>query len=295
MTKKRPLRDVGASIRARLLDLSRERGQPFELLLTRFALERLLYRLSISAYRNRFVLKGAMLVTTWFDNPHRPTRDLDLLGYGDSSPDAMLAAFRELCATALDDGVQFDTQGLQIAQIREELKYGGLRLSTTAMIAAARIRIIVDIGFGDSVEPGVEEINLPVLLDLPAPKLRAYARETVIAEKFQAMVALGRANSRMKDYYDIWLMSQSYEFDPDRLARAIAATFQRRDTPIPDDIPDGLTPEFSADPNKLRQWTAFTEDLSPATALEVVVSGLSSFLMPHSKAAAALPVKTLPP
>lgn len=295
MTKKRPLRDVGASIRARLLDLSRERGQPFELLLTRFALERLLYRLSISAYRNRFVLKGAVLVTTWFDNPHRPTRDLDLLGYGDSSPDAMLAAFRELCATDLDDGVQFNTQELQVAQIREELKYGGLRLSTTATIAAARIRIIVDIGFGDSVEPGVEEINLPVLLDLPAPKLRAYARETVIAEKFQAMVSLGRANSRMKDYYDIWLMSQSYEFDPDRLASAIAATFQRRDTPIPEDIPDGLTPEFSADSNKLRQWTAFTEDLSPAPSLEVVVSGLSSFLMPHSRAAATLASKRLPP
>lgn len=291
MTKKRPLRDVGASIRARLLDLSRERGQPFELLLTRFALERLLYRLSISTHRDRFVLKGAMLVTTWFDNPHRPTRDLDLLGYGDSSPEAMLAAFRDLCAADLDDGVQYNTQELRVTQIREELKYGGLRLSTTAMIAAARVRIIVDIGFGDSVEPGVEEIDLPVLLDLPVPRLRAYARETVIAEKFQAMVALGRANSRMKDYYDIWIMSQSFEFNPERLASAIAATFQRRDTPIPESIPDGLTPGFSADSNKVRQWTAFIEDLSPAPSLEVVVSQLSDFLMPHAKHAVKLSEK----
>lgn len=292
MTKKRPLRDVGASIRARLLALSRERSQPFELLLTRFALERLLYRLSISTHRDRFVLKGAMLVTTWFDNPHRPTRDLDLLGYGDSSPEAMLAAFRELCAADLDDGVEFSTRELRVTQIREELKYGGLRLSTTATIAAARVRIIVDIGFGDSVEPGVEEIDLPVLLDLPTPKLRAYARETVIAEKFQAMVALGRANSRMKDYYDIWTMSQSYDFNPERLASAIAATFQRRDTPIPEEIPDGLTPGFSADLNKVRQWTTFTEDLSPAPSLETVVSQLSDFLMSHAKHAAKLMEKT---
>jgi hypothetical protein len=134
-----------------------------------------------TTHRNRFVLKGALLVTTWFDNPHRPTRDLDLLGYGDPSPEAMLAVFKEICSTELDDGIQFDTEQLRVTLIREELKYGGLRLSTTASIAGARIRVIVDIGFGDSVEPGVEEIDLPVLLDLAVPRLRAYARETVIA------------------------------------------------------------------------------------------------------------------
>ena len=167
------------------------------------------------------MLKGALLVTTWFDNPHRPTRDLDLLGYGDSSPDSVLGAFRKICAIDQDDGVRFDVDNLRIALIREELKYGGVRLSTNATIAGARLRIAVDIGFGDAVAPGLDEIDLPVLLDYPAPHLRAYSRETVIAEKFQAMVVLGRANSRMKDYYDIWLLSQTYKFDQSRLTDAI--------------------------------------------------------------------------
>jgi predicted nucleotidyltransferase component of viral defense system len=289
MTKKSATRNVGASVRARLLNLSRERGQPFELLLTRFALERLLYRLSVSQHRNRFVLKGALLVTTWFDNPHRPTRDLDLLGYGDPSPEAMLAVFKEICSTELDDGTQFDIEQLRVTLIREELKYGGLRMSTTATIAGARLRIIVDIGFGDSVEPGVEEIDLPVLLGLPVPRLRAYARETVIAEKFHAMVVRGRANSRMKDYYDLWLMSQSYEFDSGRLTTAITATFQRRDTPIPENVPDGLSSAFAEDADKVRQWTAFIEDISPSPrpSLDRVIAALSDFLMTHSRVAAA--------
>ena len=165
-------RDIGASIRARLHNLARERGQVFDLLLTRYALERLLYRLSLSAYRNRFVLKGAMLITTWFEDPHRPTRDLDLLGYGDSSAEAMSSVWKEICKIAVDDGITFDSEALRIDPIREELEYEGLRIRTTATMARARISVTVDIGFGDSVEPGAEEIELPVLLDLPAPRSR---------------------------------------------------------------------------------------------------------------------------
>lgn len=287
MTKKP--RDIGASVRARLLNLSRERAQPFDLLLTRYALERLLYRLSVSAHRERFVLKGALLVTTWFDNPHRPTRDLDLLGFGESSAESILAAFRDICGIEQNDGVTFDAAALRVTVIREELKYGGLRLMTTATIASARVRVVVDIGFGDAIEPGLEEIDLPVLLDFPPPHLRAYARETVIAEKFQAMVVLGRANSRMKDYHDIWLMSRSFEFDETRLARAIAATFRRRDTALPTTTPDGLTQEFAEDPNKARQWNAFIADLSTKDmpALRTVVGDIAAFLMPHVRRAQA--------
>lgn len=197
------IRNIGASVRARLQNLSRETGQSFELILTRFALERLLYRLSTSAYAERFVLKGAMLLTSWFEEPHRATRDLDLLGFGDPSPDAMVEAFKKILATDVDDGVTFDSDALRVDQIREKLEYGGLRLRTTASISGARIAVTVDIGFGDALEPGAELIDYPSMLDLPTPRLRAYARETVIAEKFQAMVALGRANSRMKDFYDI--------------------------------------------------------------------------------------------
>ena len=194
-------RNVGASVRQRLLNLARASGQPLELLLTRYALERLLHRLSISPHRHRFVLKGALLLTTWFEAPHRATRDLDLLGFGDPSDDALLALFRGIMAITVDDGVSFDTAGLQVQTIREDLEYGGSRLRTTAALAGARIPIVVDVGFGDAIEPGTEDIDLPVLLEMPSPHLRAYPQETVIAEKLHAMVMLGLANSRMKDYY----------------------------------------------------------------------------------------------
>src|ERR1700731_426146 len=148
-----PKRNMGASVRARLLTLAKERNQPNDLLLTRYALERLLYRLSTTKHRERFVLKGAMLMTTWFEDPFRPTRDLDLLGFGDPDPEAMLAVFREICAVDIDDGVVFDVAGLAVDLIREELEYGGLRIKTNATIDGAKVRIVIDIGFGDAIEP----------------------------------------------------------------------------------------------------------------------------------------------
>jgi predicted nucleotidyltransferase component of viral defense system len=279
-------RNVGASVRQRLLNLAHARGQSMELLLTRYALERLLHRLSLSPHRERFVLKGAMLLATWFDEPHRATRDVDLLGFGDAAEDALLGTFREIMAVQVDDGVRFDLKGLRIEAIREEVEYGGSRLRTTAALAGARIPITVDIGFGDAVEPGVEDIDLPVLLDMPSPHLRAYPPETVIAEKFHAMVALGRANSRMKDYYDVWMLTSAFEIDPGRLRRAITATFERRSTVIPAEVPDGLSDAFAADPAKQRQWDAFARNLSEqAIGLGSVVSDLrhklSGFLAPN--------------
>ncbi|HEY0686298.1 MAG TPA: nucleotidyl transferase AbiEii/AbiGii toxin family protein [Steroidobacter sp.] len=265
------------------MNLARERGQVFDLLLTRYALERLLYRLSISQHRNRFVLKGAMLVTTWFDDPHRPTRDLDLLGFGEASSESMLVVWKDICSIQVEDGVTFDGAALRASPIREDLEYGGVRLRTTATLARARIHVTVDIGFGDSVEPGPEEIDLPVLLDLPAPQLRAYARETVIAEKFHAMVALGRANSRMKDFYDLWMLSRTHEFDHGRLVQAIAATFKRRGTELPQTIPDAFTPAFFRDPSKLLQWAAFIRDLSTEPPpFETVVSEIAAFVRPFA-------------
>lgn len=254
-------RNIGASVRQRLLNLAHARGQPMELLLTRYALERLLHRLSLSPHRERFVLKGAMLLTTWFDEPHRATRDVDLLGFGDPTHEALLGTFREVMAIEADDGVVFDLNGLQIEAIREEVEYGGSRLRTTAALAGARIPITVDIGFGDAVEPGIENIELPVLLDMPSPHLRAYPPETVIAEKFHAMVILGRANTRMKDYYDVWMLTSALDLEPERLRRAIAATFERRNTAIPAEVPDGLSDALAADPGKQRQWAAFARNL----------------------------------
>jgi hypothetical protein len=169
--------------------------------------------------------------------------------------------------------VRFDLKGLRIESIREEVEYGGSRLRTTAALAGARIPITVDIGFGDAVEPGVEDIDLPVLLDMPSPHLRAYPPETVIAEKFHAMVVLGRANSRMKDYYDVWMLMSAFELDPERLRRAISATFARRSTAVPAGVPDGLTDAFAADPAKQQQWDAFRRNLSDSTPALVRIVG----------------------
>lgn len=171
------IKDIGASVRARLLKLSKANGQSFDLVLTRFALERLLFRLSRSAHADRFVLKGAMLMLSWLKDPHRATRDLDLLGFGDPSEDAILAAFREILAQDVEDGVVFDLDTLRIDRIREETEYGGLRLRTIASIGGARINVAVDIGFGDALEPGTEVVEYPVMLDSPVPRLQAHASD----------------------------------------------------------------------------------------------------------------------
>lgn len=280
------IKNIGASVRARLLQVSKTSGQTFDLVLTRFALERLLFRLSQSPHADRFVLKGAMLMMSWFDDPHRGTRDLDLLGFGDPSAEPMLATFREILTQDAADGVKFDIDALHAGRIREELEYGGLRLRTTALIGGARISLTIDIGFGDATEPGVEMLDYPSMLDFPMPRLRGYARETVIAEKFQAMVTLGRANSRMKDFYDIWILSRSFSFGNDRLARAIAATFARRETQIPEDLPDALTLAFAADEQKQRQWRAFVKDVAHDPGdLADVIRDIAVFVMPHAAAA----------
>ena len=282
----KPVRDVGASVRARLLNLAREKNQAMDLLLTRYAIERLLYRLSISKHARQFILKGAVLVTTWFDDPHRPTRDLDLLGFGDAGPEAMLAVFREIAQVPADDGLIFDIDSLRVDRIREHLEYGGVRLRINATLAAARIPMVIDIGFGDALEPGAEDVDLPVLLAFPRPHLRVYARETVIAEKYQAMVVLGLANTRMKDYYDIWMLSRMYEFDADRMVRALMATFERRGTRIPVDVPEGLSAAFSVSPGKQAQWTAFVRDLAiAAPSLDSVCADIGEFLKPYTAAA----------
>jgi hypothetical protein len=281
-----PVKNKAASVRAKLLNIARERNQTFDLLLTRYTLERFLFRLSTTKHKEKFVLKGAMLVVTWLDEPHRPTRDVDLLGFGSAKPEEVLAVFREICAVQLDDGVTFDADALVIDQNREDLAYGGLRIKTNADIGGAKVRVVVDIGFGDATEPGLTEIELPVLLDEPAPKLRAYPKETVIAEKFQAMVALGLANSRMKDFFDVWFLSKTFEFKDDRLAIAIAATFDRRKTPIPSDPPDALTDAFAADDTKVKQWKAFLEGVEgEPLELKTVVDDLRAFLTPHAEKA----------
>jgi len=265
--------NLAASIRARLKNQVDASGGDYNLLLTRYGLERLLYRLSISTHAQNFVLKGAMLLALWYDVPQRPTRDADLLGFGADDIDSIAKVFREICAIEVDDAIDFDAQSVQASRIRHDAGYGGVRVELGAMLDRARIKLQVDIGFGDVVTPAADVVTYPVLLDdLPAPRLRVYPKYTVIAEKFQALCMLGLANSRMKDYFDIWLLTSGSDVDASVLAEAIAATFSRRRTDLPAGWPTGLTPEFAADATKQTQWRAFLRksSLTAPTLSEIV-------------------------
>jgi predicted nucleotidyltransferase component of viral defense system len=278
----REVRNVGASVRARLLDRARAQKADFQILLTRYALERLLYRLSVSDQRERFVLKGAMLFATWQDDPFRPTRDLDLLGHGDADPAAVVESIRAICSVAVpDDGVIFDVAAIEAAPIRDEAEYAGVRVRTGATIAGARLPIQIDVGFGDAVTPEPVEIEYPVLLEAPAPVLRAYPPETVVAEKLEAIVSLGVANSRMKDFYDLWMIAQTFTFEGAVLANAVQQTFDRRRTSWPEQTPSGLGEAFANERDA--QWRAFlTRDrlaVAPASLIQVN-EDLRTFLQP---------------
>jgi len=248
-------KNMAASARARLTNRARERKENAQLLMTRYVIERLLWRLSVSPHRKLFVLKGAMLFSLWTPTPYRATGDLDLLGFGNNDPDQVAGLFREVMAIAADDGIVFQPDTIVAAAARAEDEYAGVRLDFLAELAGARLPIHVDIGFGDAITPGAQDIDYPSLLDLPQPKLRAYPPETVVAEKFQAMTALGMINTRMKDFFDLWAIANTFAFEGPVLAEAIAATFARRETPLPTEPPLALTPAFAE--AKQAQWTAF--------------------------------------
>ena len=251
-------RNLAASIRARLKQHADASKQDFNLTLTHYGLERLLYRLSVSAHSHSYLLKGALLFSLWYDLPHRPTRDADLLGFGLEDIDTAVANFREICQIAAEDGIAFDPASVKGVAIRKEAGYGGVRIDLTAKLDGARIALQVDIGFGDAVTPAPQTIGYPVLLgDLPAPQLRAYPKYTVVAEKFHAICLFGLANTRMKDYFDLWVLLGENTLDQAELRRAIGATFNRRKMAMPVTVPAGLSDAFAADAIKQKQWNAF--------------------------------------
>jgi hypothetical protein len=248
MTKGTP-KNLAASVRQRLLNLSRQRREDFQLVLTRYAVERLLFRVSQSRYRDQFVLKGAMLFQLWRGDMHRATRDLDLLGRGSNETATMIAVFQELCDTQVaDDGLRFDRETVSAEEIKPDDEYQGVRVSLDCVLDKAAVHLQVDIAFGDVVTPPPAEVAFPTVLDFPAPVLKAYPKESVVAEKLQAMVALGIANSRMKDFFDLWFLAGNFGFEGTLLQEAIAKTFERRQTPIPTDVPLALTDDFARDP-----------------------------------------------
>ena len=272
-------RHSAASVRARLKNHADATRQDFNQILTRYGLERLMYRLSVSPHAQNFLLKGALLFALWFDTPHRPTRDADLLGFGSDDPDVIAAMFRDICAIEVDDGIVFDPASVRANEIRTTANYGGVRVELKATLDGARLALQVDIGFGDAVTPAALEIVYPTLLDdLPAPRLRVYPRETVFAEKFEAIVKLGLVNSRMKDYFDLLALARENAMDGSLLAQAIAATFARRDTPLPTSLPVGLTDAFAHDSMKQTQWQAFLrKNRLAAPDLGGVVAELGAF------------------
>ncbi|MCO4761458.1 MAG: nucleotidyl transferase AbiEii/AbiGii toxin family protein [Myxococcales bacterium] len=278
------LKNLPASVRARLLNLARDKGEDFAGLLTRYVLERFMYRLGSSEHAERFVLKGATLFAIWSDQPHRPTRDLDLLGFGINDVPALVGVFQQVCEQDVEpDGLVFDPASVQGGVIREDQIYEGVRITLLATLARARISVQVDVGFGDSVFPEAESVEVPVLLDFPPPVLSAYAKETVVAEKLQAMVALGIVNSRLKDFYDIWVLARHNAFDGAVLSEAVRRTFTRRDSLLPLNPPVALTPEFSDDSAKAVQWRAFLRRgrlVAGEPGLDEVVVFLASFLLP---------------
>ena len=271
---------LAASFHARLLNRAKARGEDFNLVLVRYALERFLYRLSQLPARESYWLKGAMLFDLWFDVAHRPTRDADFLGFGPMEAGVLADTVREICAVPADDGMSFDPASIVIDDIREDARYGGLRVRLVGRLGNARTTVQLDVGYGDAVTPGPEEANYPTLLeDQPAPQLRVYPRASVVAEKLEAIVSLGMANTRLKDYFDLRALAREGALDAQQLADAIAATFTRRGTTVPAEMPLGLTDEFAHDPAKRAQWKAFLgKNRLEAPGLDEVVTNVRTFV-----------------
>ncbi len=254
--KREPPKDLAASVRARLFNHSQHAHADFQLILTRYAIERFLYRLGQSAYRERFILKGAMLFTAWAGWSPRPTRDVDLLGQGTPTRAELKKIMATVCGAVVEpDGLVFHPETIVVEAIREEQPYAGQRVQLRATLGAARINLQIDIGFGDVVTPAW--LTFPALLELPAPHILAYPRESVVAEKLEAMLHLGPVNSRLKDFYDLRLMAAQFSFDGRVLTHAIHATLQRRQTSLTARPPLALTPEFYQDRRRQTMWRAF--------------------------------------
>jgi predicted nucleotidyltransferase component of viral defense system len=281
MTRKTPV-NVAASVRARLLKVSKERREDFTLTLMNYAAERFLYRLAQSKYRDRFVLKGAMLFAVRVGEQYRPTRDLDLLGLGEASEAAVATAVRDIATTKVDDdGLVFDVDRLEVHAIREDNAYGGIRAVMQARLAEARIHVQIDVGFGDTITPAATDLDFPTLLaDMPSPNVLAYPTETIVAEKVEAMVHLGLSNSRMKDFTDLAIAARRTDFEGSTLAAAIRATFRRRGTQLPESEIVGLSDRFVQDARAQANWKAYVkrEGLRGFESLAQVVEELRAFL-----------------
>jgi predicted nucleotidyltransferase component of viral defense system len=277
-------RALPASVQARLVQHAKEIGVDPNHVLARYATERFLYRLSRSAHASRFVLKGALLMLVWLGETLRPTRDADFLGFGDLSEKSLTEILADVCSMEVDpDGMRYLASTIHVVPIRQDDAYGGLRASIEARLGSVRLPVQVDVGIGDAVVPEADWLEYPALLEFPRARLRAYRPETVIAEKLHAMVILGEANSRMRDFFDVYALANHNEFEGDALKRAVRATFERRRTRIPPTTPVALTPAFARLNTKEAQWLGFLRRngvRSAPTEFSEVVARLAVFLEP---------------
>ena len=286
---KRGTTNIAASVHQRLLNLAKSGGRPFNELLVYYAIERFLYRLSISRHAESFVLKGALTLLVWKTPVTRPTRDIDLLGRTSNDLKAIRVLMAEVCQQAVgDDGLIFDPASVTTDRIAEDADYEGVRASFEGKLGNARIAMQIDIGFSDVITPAPVAITYPVMLDQPAPQLMAYNRETAVAEKLEAMVSLGELNTRMKDFFDVWLMARSFDFDGRVLTQAVTGTFGRRHTPV-EVSPACFAATFTQNPVKATQWTAFVRNSKLAdvpTGFADVVAVVAGFARPVLEAVA---------
>jgi len=272
----REIKDLPASVHRRLLNKTRDEGRPFNELLQYYAMERFLYRLSKSPYSREFILKGALMLMAWNAPISRPTSDIDLLGNVENDVDAIVSLMKEICMQEVEpDGLVFDADTVTGEVIAEVAEYQGVRVGVRGNLGPARVNVQLDVGFGDPVVPSPVQFAYPVLLDMPVPRLRGYSRESMIAEKLESMARFGMLNSRMKDFFDIWLLSRQYDFDGKTLEMAVDKTFTNRGTEASPEL-IALMGDFSKDKAKSTQWRAFRRknrlDLVPIDLAEVVTS-----------------------
>ncbi|ARM33607.1 nucleotidyl transferase AbiEii/AbiGii toxin family protein [Legionella longbeachae] len=280
-------KNIGESVRSRLKNIAVKEGSDFNAVLTRYGLERLLYRIGESEYSKQFLLKGALLFNLWYDMPHRPTKDIDLLGFGDNDLAYVKQTFSKICRISTDDGISFLSESVTVDTIKKDGGYTGARVELFGELAKAKIKIQIDIGYGDAVTPGPIDAHYPVLLsDLPAPKIWTYPIYTVIAEKLHAIALLGMANSRLKDYLDLYVLLSNEQIDNQVLAKAIQATFNRRGMDLPEALPVGLTDEFANDPSRESMWKAFLRknELEQKPLTEVIAVIRNLIQVPYSLA-----------
>jgi len=280
--------NIAASVHQRLLNLARERKEEFKFVLTKYALERMLFRISQSKHGGVFTLKGALLFELWTEKRYRPTRDADFLASGENSLERLCTIFKEIIGEAVvDDGLRFDRESVRAERIKEDADYEGIRVKFEGYLEKAAISVQIDIGFGDVITPAATQVDFPSMIGFPKPTLLAYPKETAVAEKFEAMVKLGMVNSRMKDFYDVRYLCQEFSFDGSTLSTAVRNTFSRRNRDTPellfDKAPLAFTPEFCEDDNQKKQWAAFrnkNRGYVGDVSLKTVCLDIAEFLNP---------------